>query len=641
MSVMPGRSLPLIARVSLALALVAILPLGYTVWSLFDVNRDGMQQQVLRTHAVAASTASERIATSVETRRAFARSLALNPAITGDPHSDVARGLMREILGADASIAMIEIVTPWNEPVIRAQRRELAERAGPLPQSMLPQLWRRNGAHWLLVTEPFAASGSLRLLADVSSVGEALDPAEIGGEAEMVLAAPDKVLAGIGTLSSFPKPMIEAAASARVNGTGVYRDTRGAEIIGAFAPVPGTNWYVLSRQPFERANEIAGAMRRRAAVAAAVGLVLAGIIVLVAYRTVIRPIREVVQAQQKLAGTIVVGGNEIDQLRSSAEKLGRRLADQEDISRIFLGRYQVLGIIGQGGMGTVFRGWDPKLRRSVALKTIRYDSVAPQETHDLVDTLVKEAITAASVNHPNIVSVYDVEDTPNAAFIAMELVDGPSLQAFLDRDGSLSPAQTVLVGLAVAKALEAAHSRGLQHHDIKPANVLLGRDGAIKVTDFGLAALIQNTARADEMVFGTPGFLAPEVAMASARDTRSDLFSLGVTLYVCATGVSPFEKKISHETLVATVIHTPPAIEERVHGEPELVRPLSRLVAMLMAKKPEERPATAGEVAGALDLLVRHHDLSWHIETVPEMLPKIGHGSAALIPTISLERVTR
>lgn len=638
---MPRRSLPLIARVSLALALVAILPLAYSVWSLFDVNRDGMQQQMLRTHAVAASTAAERIATMVETRRAFARSLALNPAVTGDPKSAVARDLLREILASDASIAAIDIVTPWNEPVIRAQRRELAERTGPLPSSLLPQLWTRNGEQWLLVTEPFAASGSLRLLADGSSVGDALDPAEMGGEAEMALAAPTGVLAGTGALSAFPKPMIEAARSSRVNGTGVYRDSRDAEIVGAFAPVAGTNWYVLSRQPFARANEIAGAMRRRAVIATVVGLLLAGIIVVVAYRTVIRPIREVVQAQQKLAGTIVAGGSEIEQLRTSAEKLGRRIADQEEISRIFLGRYQVLGIIGQGGMGTVFRGWDPKLRRSIALKTIRYDQVTPQETDHHVDTLVTEAITVASVNHANIVSVYDVEDTPDAAFIAMELVDGPSLQAFLDRDGSLTPAQTVLVGLAVARALEAAHARGLQHHDIKPANVLLGRDGAIKVTDFGLAALIQNTAGADEMVFGTPGFLAPEVAMAGPRDLRSDLFSLGVMMYVCATGVSPFERKQSRETLVATVTHVPPPIEELVREPADLVQPLSRLVEMLIQKRPQDRPATAGEVANALELLVRHHDLSWHIETVPESLPKIGHGSAALIPTISLERVTR
>jgi protein kinase-like protein len=636
-----GRPLPLIVRVSLALALVAVLPLGYAVWSLFDVNRAGMHEQVLRTHAVAASTAAERIATTIETRRTFARSLALNASITADPRSDVAKGLLQEILGSDPSIGMIDVVTPANEIVIRAQRRGIAERAGALPLTTEPRIWASGDTQWLLVSEPFGTGGTLRLLGEVPTIADALDPAEVGDEAEMVLASPAGVVAGRGSLATFPRPMIDAARTARVNGTGVYPDNQGNDIMGAFAPVAGTNWFVLSRQPFARANEISAKMRRRAATAAVVALVLAIVVALVAQRTIVKPIRAVIRAQQRLAGTPIPSGSEIEQLRASAEKIERRIADQEDLGRVFLGRYQVTGIIGQGGMGTVFRGWDPKLRRPVALKTVRFDTVAPEEARELVDTLVVEAITAASVNHPNIVSVFDVEDTPQAAFIAMELVDGMSVQSFLDLYGKMSPEQTVLVGAAVAHALDAAHTRGFQHHDVKPANVLLGYDGAIKVADFGLAALIMNMSKSQEVVFGTPGYIAPEVATATGRDARSDLFSLGVLLYQCATGANPFERDGARETILAAIMTTAPPLAASVEGDCEIVEPLARLVTALMQKHPNDRPATTSEVANGFDLLARKHNLEWKLESVTGAVPPKGHGSAALIPTISLERLSR
>lgn len=636
------RPLPLIVRVSLALALVAVLPLAYAVWSLFDVNRAGMHEQVLRTHAVAASTAAERIATTIEARRSFARSLALNASITSDPHSDVAKNLLYEILGSDPSIGMIDIVTLNNEVVIRAQRSGITDRAGALPLTTEPRLWSSGGSQWLLISEPFAGGGTLRLLGEVPTINDALDPAEVGDEAEMVLASPAGLLAGRGTLATFPRPMIEAARTARVNGTGTYHDTKGNEIMGAFAPVAGTNWFVLSRQPFARANEIAATMRRRAVIATAVALVLAVLVAIAAQRTIVKPIRAVIRAQQRLAGTPIPHGSEIEQLRASAEKIERRIADQEDLGRVFLGRYQVTGIIGQGGMGTVFRGWDPKLRRPVALKTVRFESVAPEEARELVDTLVVEAITAASVNHPNIISVFDVEDTPQAAFIAMELVDGMSAQAYLDIYGRMSPEQVVLIGAAVAHALEAAHIRGFQHHDIKPANVLLGYDGAIKVADFGLAALVMTVANDQEMVFGTPGYIAPEVATATGRDSRSDLFSLGVLLYQCATGENPFERDGARETILAAIMTAPPTLAEAVTGgNRELLEPLSRLVATLMQKHPNDRPSTTTEVANGLDLLTRKHNLEWKLEAVTSAIPAKGHGSAALIPTISLERMSR
>ena len=621
--------LSLLARVSIALTLVALVPLAYAVWSLFDVNRRGMHEQVLRTHAVAASTAAERIASVVETRRALARTIAGNDALLADLNGDAARAFLQNLLVADGSIQILDIAAPNGEVVMRVQRRGATERAGNIP--------RNTPAHWnnlLLVAEPIAdGRGEVRIVAAADAIQDALDPAEIGDQAEMVLASrDDRRLAG------FPEPMIAAARTARVNGTGIYRDTYGTEVLGAFSPVAGTPWFVLSRQPAEVAQGIAISMRRRAIIAAAVAIVLALLLIIVAHRTVIRPIREVIRAQRELGGQKpLADGNEIEQLRATAASIQRRIHDQEELGRVFLGRYQVLGVIGHGGMGTVFRGWDPKLRRHIALKTVHLEDMAGEELvrASLVQSLVSEAITAASVSHANIVSVFDVEDTASVAFIAMELIEGVSLQSYLDQRGTMPVDQTVLLGLAIARALEAAHARGMLHHDVKPANVLLGFDGAIKVADFGLAALINN-ATAQDSVFGTPGFIAPEAATGLGHDFRKDLFALGVVMYQAATGANPFDRPTSREMMIASVMYTPPPLAERVVGN-EVLTALSGLVESLMEKSPDGRPASASEVVLRLERVVQRHDLQWKLDAMKEDAPlHAGHGSATLVPTVAI-----
>jgi hypothetical protein len=623
------------ARVSVAVLLVALLPVGYAVWSLFDVNRAAMDEQVLRTHAVAASTAADRIGNLVETRQTLARTLAANERIATDA------AFLQEMLAADPTIERIEVTNGAGEIVIRAQRRGAGERLGTLPSSG-PALSNHRGRAFLLVTEPLGETGTLRLVTDASSIGTSLDPVEIGDEAEMVLAAADAgLLAGSTSIDSFPASMLATARNARVNGTGVY-PAAGGKVMGAFAPVPGTTWFVLSRQPAAVAQQIAGAMRRRAIVATIVALALALLVAAAAHRTVVRPIRNVIAAQQRLAGAAIASapGTELEQLLTSTELLERRIHDQEDLGRVFLGRYQVLGVIGQGGMGTVFRGWDPKLRRQVALKTVRFDEVADEEKDAFVESLVEEAVAAASMNHPNIVSVFDVEDAPHAAFIAMELIDGVSLQSFLDHRGKLTTEQTVLVGRGIARALAAAHGRAVRHYDIKPANTLLGFDGSIKVTDFGIAAMITTFAMSHDMVFGTPGYIAPESATGKRRDEKCDLFALGVVLYQCATGTHPFERLGARETILASVSTTPPPLATVLEPHP-LAEALSRIVEALMEKDPDARPEHAAHVAAALDTLVEEHRLQWTIDPMDVPQLRVGHGSAALVPTMALEIPSR
>ncbi len=618
--------LSLLARISIALALVALVPLAYAVWSLYDVNRRGMHEQVLRTHAVAANTAAERIAGVVEMRRSLARSVAANDAAVSDA------SFLQELLASDPSIEILDVVNPAGESVLRVQRRGATERAGAIPRYS-PAIW--NGL--LLVAEALPdARGEVRLIASATTVLDALDPAEIGDQAQIVLASrDDRLVAGSTALTSFPPPMIATARTARINGTGVYRDPQDREILGAFAPVAGTPWFVLSRQPSAIAEVISRGMRRRALIAAAVAICLALALILVAQRSVIRPIRDVIRAQRELGGfTALPAGNEIEQLQATAASIQRRIEDQEELGRVFLGRYQALGVIGQGGMGTVFRGWDPKLRRHIALKTVHLTALAGDDATHLIESLISEAITAASVNHPNIVSVFDVEDATSVAFIAMELIEGVSLQSYLDQRARLPIEQTVLLGVAIARALEAAHARGVLHHDIKPANILLGFDGAIKVADFGLAALI-NSAASKDNVFGTPGYIAPEAATGMGHDVRTDLFALGVTMYEAVVGSNPFQQETARETMVASVMQTPPPLTERIVGD-EVLTALSAIVESLMAKRPDDRPQSAAEVALRLDRVAKRHQLQWQLEPAQGVPLHTGHGSATLVPTIAI-----
>jgi eukaryotic-like serine/threonine-protein kinase len=254
-----------------------------------------------------------------------------------------------------------------------------------------------------------------------------------------------------------------------------------------------------------------------------------------------------------------------------------------------------------------------------------------------VESLLAEAIAAASVAHPNIVAVYDAEDAADAAFIAMELVSGASVQAHIDQRGMMPLEKIAIIGLAVARALEAAHSHGVLHRDIKPANLLLGDDGSIKVTDFGLATLIQAAKASGDFVYGTPGYISPEAVRGLPADERSDLFSLGVTLYHCATGSHPFQAEEPREMVLATIKETPPPLETVLVRDP-LAQEISRLVERMMEKMPEDRPTSASQVATVFEAIIGRHQIRWNPDELPPPSPATTVYSAMLIQTIALER---
>lgn len=274
-----------------------------------------------------------------------------------------------------------------------------------------------------------------------------------------------------------------------------------------------------------------------------------------------------------------------------------------------LGRYEVLEVLGEGSMGTVFRGWDPKLQRAVALKTVKLDLAGSSLSRgDLVSRLLHEAVMGARCSHPNIVSIFDVEDSPRAAFIAMEYVKGPSLELYLSYRDPVPQAEVIYMAAQVAQALAAAHASELVHHDIKPGNVMLGADGSVKVTDFGLANWISVLAETSGRVFGTPGFLAPEALRGDGYTRSSDLFGLGAVMYRCLTGRQAFPGKTIAGVVANTLGGSVEAPSTLVAGlKPEL----DELVRALLAKEPDERPPGAREVALRLEAMVEGPPPQW------------------------------
>jgi putative intracellular protease/amidase len=522
----PSRfRLGLLGRVALALAAVGLLPLAVTSVRLLQMNEEAMVEQVLRTHIVAAQASAERVGAFLATRESLARGAAESQEMA-DPRSPVAQELLLGNLQAWAGLGVqgIAVLDPRGQEVLRAQLRGDEARAAVTAALRSPGPYAGvavtgQSPPVLRIAAPLAAGGGfLALVCDGAPLLGMVRPEELGDAADLVIAQRSGVVvAGSApTLAGMPRELLELGLSGRVAGSGRFRS--GEEtILGAYAPVQESSWVVLSRQPTRVAEAAALRMREQAGIALGLAGVLIAGLSAGAWVTVVRPIRRLVAAQRSLLGGARMsagaerGGDEIDDLRRTFEALKRSLSERKALDDVFLGRFQVMEALGSGAMGSVFRGWDPRLQRPVALKTIQLSNdLEPERRKNLLDTLLREAVALARLTHPNVVAVYDLEDSPEGAFIAMELVDGIDLQTLLLRRGRLRPEDAVLLGAAIARGLAAAHAQEIVHRDVKPANVLLGRDGSIKVTDFGIAGFLASAAHDDDMVFGTPGYLPPE-----------------------------------------------------------------------------------------------------------------------------------
>jgi predicted ATPase/serine/threonine protein kinase/Tfp pilus assembly protein PilF len=269
-----------------------------------------------------------------------------------------------------------------------------------------------------------------------------------------------------------------------------------------------------------------------------------------------------------------------------------------------LGHYRILGTLGAGGMGQVFRAEDLSLERQVAIKVLSGSAAGDRNA---IDRLLREAKLASALNHPGIVTVHSIEEADGTHFLVMELVEGETLRARVAR-GALGLADLVSVGVQVAEALEAAHGAGLIHRDVKSANILLTPHGRAKVADFGLAkSLLGGDADAGNTtavaltatgaVLGTASYMSPEQSRGEELDARSDIFSLGVVLYEAATGRLPFEGPTVLTVLHEIALVEPPAPSRVRSGLP---RALDHVILRAMAKNRDRRFPSAGDVARAL-----------------------------------------
>lgn len=261
---------------------------------------------------------------------------------------------------------------------------------------------------------------------------------------------------------------------------------------------------------------------------------------------------------------------------------------------VLAGRYRLRDRIASGGMGEVWRADDLVLDRPVAVKVLHAHLAGDP---DLVARFRREALAAARLQHPGIVAVHDTVGDGEVEAIVLQLIDGPTLRHYLDRAGTLSDDQTITIGVAVAEALAAAHHAGIIHRDVKPANILFGPHQAM-VTDFGIAKALDETDHtASGTLLGSARYLSPEQVAGRSPDGRSDVFSLGVVLFECRVGSTPWQGTTPAATALARLERPAPAVADVAPGTSPA---LASVIDACLAIDPAGRPGSAADVAAAL-----------------------------------------
>lgn len=279
---------------------------------------------------------------------------------------------------------------------------------------------------------------------------------------------------------------------------------------------------------------------------------------------------------------------------------------------MFLGdRYEILEKIGSGGMAQVFKGKDHKLNRFVAVKVLKDEFV---EDKNFVRKFKEEAQAAAALAHPNIVNVYDVGDEQNINYIVMELVEGITLKTYIEKKGRLTVKEATSIAIQVASGLEIAHNNQIVHRDIKPQNIIISREGKVKVTDFGIAKSVSsNTNTADAM--GSVHYTSPEQARGGYSDAKSDIYSLGIVMYEMVTGRVPFD---GETTVVVAVKHLQEDIvSPRVYAS-DIPISLEHIILKCTEKSPDRRYPNVTELIADLKQSLLTPDVNFVKEIVPD-----------------------
>ncbi|MFZ3323586.1 MAG: serine/threonine-protein kinase [Usitatibacter sp.] len=272
-----------------------------------------------------------------------------------------------------------------------------------------------------------------------------------------------------------------------------------------------------------------------------------------------------------------------------------------------LGRYKIVSEIGQGAMGVVYKAVDPIIDRTVAIKTINLN-LSKSELEEYEARFQQEIKAAGRLNHPNIVTIYDVGKTDQVAYMAMEFLEGQELKDMI-ASGNIPPADVVVDIIAqVADGLSFAHQQDIVHRDVKPSNIMVMKNMLAKITDFGIARLPNSAVKTmTGLILGSPRYMSPEQVIGKAIDARSDIFSLGVVLYEALTGVAPFDGDNVNAIMYSTVNTTPPPPSAHNRAVPPM---LDLIVAKAMAKLLEDRYQSIKELGDDLREVRRQMDSS-------------------------------
>lgn len=316
--------------------------------------------------------------------------------------------------------------------------------------------------------------------------------------------------------------------------------------------------------------------------------------------------KDVGQRKRKLiqaSDTMVFGG---DTFLGSGATSGDPLMTMADGARPTLGRYEIIRQLGKGAMGIVYLGQDPRINRTTAIKTFRFsDDFEPDEIDNMKQKFFREAESAGTLSHPNIVTIYDAGDEQDLAYIAMEFLEGDDLQKYTKKN-NLLPMRKVLDYVAdIADALDYAHAKGIVHRDIKPANIMLLKNGMVKITDFGIARITASSQTQTGVVKGTPHYMSPEQISGEKVDGRSDIFSLGAMFFQLLTGDVPFHGN-SPAALLHQIMNVPHPDPRKLN--PRLLKPHVAIIDKAMEKNRDKRYQKASHMASHLRMLGKKID---------------------------------
>ena len=263
-----------------------------------------------------------------------------------------------------------------------------------------------------------------------------------------------------------------------------------------------------------------------------------------------------------------------------------------------LGRYEIVAELGKGAMGVVYRANDPMLNRMVAIKTINTEEAGHEGMAEYEARFYTEAKAAGGLNHPNIIIIYDIGKSGHLVYMAMEYIEGRELRELLAQGQPLAAVQAVDVAAQVAEGLAYAHQHQVVHRDIKPANIMITPDGRAKIADFGIARMRSSETRTQTgVILGSPKYISPEQVVGKRADHRSDIFSLGIILYECLTGATPFNGEGLSALMYQITNHDPAPPSS---ANPQVPVMLDYIIAKVLAKAPEARYQSAADFANDL-----------------------------------------